>query len=584
MIIICAAVGMIAFPTVLPSQDYVNTPVTISKDKVKKDGVTYYSHIVLERQTLYSISKAYEVSLDDIYAANPGLRENGLKTNSIILIPVASKSAAPAVSDSPAQENAPENTVATPSGEDNSVSADNTTDYDNTGGSNKKKSKREYFTHTVKWYEDLETIAEKYKMPASVIIYYNNLTSREVTRKQQLKIPFNPENYVVEAAEAVKNLLASEELSDSEVDAAQDSTLLHQADEKMAKRDSGPKDNVSAVIMLPFNSTGTNPSAISMDFYSGALIAAKELGEKGLNIDLSVYDVYGDVLPITVERLEKSDFVVGPLSSDGLSALLEKADGCTYVISPLDSRTESLSNENSNFIQVPVSQNAQYEDLIKWISEETTPEDRVVVIYEKGRADNFEDEFNKMVGESDIDWQFFSYGILEGRNITRSLSAKLTETGVNRFLVVSDSEAFVNDVIRNINLLIHNKFNVVLFGEIKIRTFETIDVDNLHTANFHCSASYYINYDDPKVQSFLLQYRALCNTEPSQSAFQGYDIMWYFATMCARYGDFWTDHITERNTPMLMSDFHFGKSGEGYIRTAIRRAVFNEDYSVSLIE
>ena len=38
----------------LDAQTYVNTPVEISKEKVRIDGKICYSHIVLERQTLYS--------------------------------------------------------------------------------------------------------------------------------------------------------------------------------------------------------------------------------------------------------------------------------------------------------------------------------------------------------------------------------------------------------------------------------------------------------------------------------------------------------------------------------------------------
>ena len=68
------------------AQDYVSTPVEISKEKVKIDGKICYSHIVLEKQTLYSISKAYEVSIDDIYRYNPTVKEAGLKKNSIIII------------------------------------------------------------------------------------------------------------------------------------------------------------------------------------------------------------------------------------------------------------------------------------------------------------------------------------------------------------------------------------------------------------------------------------------------------------------------------------------------------------------
>ena len=74
-------------PEEAAAQAYAPVQVTISKEKVKIDGKICYSHIVLEKQTLYSISKAYNVSIDDIYRFNPTLKETGLKKNGIILIP-----------------------------------------------------------------------------------------------------------------------------------------------------------------------------------------------------------------------------------------------------------------------------------------------------------------------------------------------------------------------------------------------------------------------------------------------------------------------------------------------------------------
>ncbi len=38
------------------AQEYVPTPVTVSKEKVKLNGKVYLSHVVLERQTLYGLS------------------------------------------------------------------------------------------------------------------------------------------------------------------------------------------------------------------------------------------------------------------------------------------------------------------------------------------------------------------------------------------------------------------------------------------------------------------------------------------------------------------------------------------------
>jgi hypothetical protein len=87
--------------TTVSAQEYVTTPVQISKEKVRIDGKVCYSHVVLEKQTLYSISKAYEVSIVEIYKYNPTLKETGLKKNSIIIIP--SKEATAAAASAPAK-------------------------------------------------------------------------------------------------------------------------------------------------------------------------------------------------------------------------------------------------------------------------------------------------------------------------------------------------------------------------------------------------------------------------------------------------------------------------------------------------
>ena len=87
---IAVAAMLVTFAATAGAQEYVAPPVEVSDQKVKKDGKVYYSHVVQERQTLYSISKAYNVTQEEILEANPGLRDSGLKKNSIIMIPVQS--------------------------------------------------------------------------------------------------------------------------------------------------------------------------------------------------------------------------------------------------------------------------------------------------------------------------------------------------------------------------------------------------------------------------------------------------------------------------------------------------------------
>ena len=85
-------------------QDYTPTPVAISTEKVKLNGKVYYAHLVMERQTLFGIAKAYGVTEEELYQANPSLKETGLQKSSILLIPTESKKADPVKVQEPRQQ------------------------------------------------------------------------------------------------------------------------------------------------------------------------------------------------------------------------------------------------------------------------------------------------------------------------------------------------------------------------------------------------------------------------------------------------------------------------------------------------
>lgn len=541
------------------AQDYQAPQVTVSKEKVKMGGKLYYSHIVLEKQTIYSISKAYNVSIGDIYKANPGLEETGLKKNAVILIPDNTKDTAE--EEKPAPD------------------------------SRKKKKEKDddsFTVHTVRWYEDLDVISKKYRVPVDVIMQENGLKGRKLKNRQKLRIP----NGTFSTPE--ENMPASGEEETAEASRTPTEGIPAEGGESIAGKDIKvqylfPKKEIDVALLLPLNakdSTAGSPG--NMDFYCGALLASKDLGDAGIDIDLSVYDVSDGKLPVTEERLRKSDVVIGPVSYGDLSRLMAMAPSDTYVVSPLDHRAEQLASSYRNFIQAPTSYKAQYEDLAEWIDDERGPDDKIILIYEKGihEPDNIE-ALKAKIGECGMDYAAFSYSILEGRDILNSLKDMMTLTAKNHLLVASESEAFVNDVVRNANLLVYEKYDLALYASSKIRGFETIEVENLHNANLHVSTSYYIDYDRKDVQDFLMKYRALFGTEPTPFAFQGYDITRYFIEVCSKYGNGWSAVLPMEDEEMLQSGFSFsrvktGASEIGYTNTAVRRIVYGPDYSVTL--
>ena len=89
-----------------------------------------------------------------------------------------------------------------------------------------------------------------------------------------------------------------------------------------------------------------------------------------------------------------------------------------------------------------------------------------------------------------------------------------------------------------------------------------------------------MDYDSKDVQDFLMKYRALYNTEPSRSAFQGYDLMNYFSTLGTNQN--WNrDGLGKIEGKGLQSDFHLIQTSRGgYVNNAVRRVDYEQDYSV----
>ena len=557
LMVLTAAVLTVWTPADSYAQEYISTPVSISKEKVRVGGKVCYSHIVLERQTLFSIAKAYNVTIDEIYEFNPTLKETGLKKNSIILIPSKEAEAAPVVEQPVAKESTPA------PAEVKEV---------------KEVKKKKMKVHTVKWYEDIDVIAEKYGVTAEAIIKANNLSDRKLAKRQKLNIP-EPGEYPEEDI-TVEEEAADETAGTDETEEAQetDETQNIEPDWMFI-----PKKDVKVTLILPLNTTTGNVSRNNMDFYSGVLLAVKDLADTGVSTELNVYDSSDSSHPIVSEDIEGSDIVIGPISSGDLGRMLEADAKPGMMISPLDQRAEKFAYTNSNFIQAPTPLAVQYQDLLNWMKEDVTAGDKVVMITEKGaRPTESVTQLTQAADSSGLNFIPFSYSILEGRDITEPLTNLMTAEGTNRVLIASDSEAFVNDVVRNLNILVYNKLNVVLYAPSRIRNFETIEVENLHNTSLHTSLGYLIDYDSQQVKNFLLKYRALYNTEPTQYAFQGYDIASYFIGMCSRYGNNWTKRLDDAETQMLQSIFRFTPIEDGgYVNNGVRRLVYGSGWSVT---
>ncbi len=555
-----------AFGSGASAQEYSQPQVVVSTEKVRNNGKIYYSHVVRERQTLYSICKAYNVTLQEIYDANKALNleTEGLKKDQFLLIPVKNDGSGKETREAGIQETAAAE------------------------GTSVRDESKEYFIHRVKWFEDLGSIARKYSVSKEAIMNINGMTSDKVRRKDEIKIPLHPEKW--ESAGSVTE--AGAENDDTPTVGEHRRTTgspdgyasADSADVGLFDRFFNKKLETSVSLLLPFNAAGRADTQM-MDFYSGVLLAAKDLGEAGDKVDLNVYDVASGAMPVTEERFSKSDFVIGPVSGADIARTVNASKGMTWIVSPLDQRVEALADTIPNIIQAPSPTKTQISDMVSWLRSDLKSEDNVILVTQKGvTANGYASDVTAEVLGSGLRHSDLSFNILEGRQVMGRIEGMMTDTGTNRVVIASDSKAFVIEVVRLLYLVSSQKKDIVLYSTSKLRTFEEIDVEQLHALNLHCSVSYHVDYDSKDVQNFLMKYRAIYGTEPSRTAFQGYDLMKFFSTMNSEYGRRW-DRRGSIQGSGLQSDFNLVKTERGgYVNEAVRRVVYESDYSVRLLK
>ena len=560
-IILAALCLVLSFAQKAAGQEYTSPKVEVSTEKVRFNGKLFYSHVVQERQTLYSICKAYNVTLQEVYDSNPNLNlaTEGLKKDQIILIPCNSGA-----------KTKEAETVTVAGGQDKTVAAqtDKTASQDGAQG--------EYFIHRVKWFEDLASIAEKYNVSKESIMNINGMTSEKIRRRDELKIPLHPENWEGDKAETTGTQVA-ETLTEEEAAPAEES------EEGIFDKIFNKKKRESSVsLLLPFNAS-SKASGQMMDFYSGVLLAVDDLKNDGQTVELNVYDVAGGAMPVTEDRFASSAFVIGPVSNSDIARAVNASKGKTWIVSPLDPKAEALADTIPNIIQAPAPTSSQIGDMVEWIGSDSGRHDKVILITQKGvTPSGYSAEVANAVKNSGLTYSSISFNILEGRQMMGRISSLMPADGTSRVVIASDNKAFVIEVTRLLYLISSQKKDIVLYSTSKLRTFDEIEVEQLHKLNLHASVSYYVDYDSKAVQDFLMKYRALCGTEPSRSAFQGYDLMTFFTRMSSEYAGK-LDRASSLKGSGLQSSFDLVKTSRGgYVNQAVRRIVYNADYTIVL--
>jgi LysM repeat protein len=482
---------MAGCPTLALSQ----VKVTISDQIVSVKGEKMYVHNVKKGETIYSICKAYNITSDELQRHNP-IISDGLKAGQLLYIPVSAlNSAKKQESDVTVTEENPQN-----------------------------QEPQNYLTHKVKWYEDLDEIAEKYGVTPEEILAFNNIKKkRKVKTGMELKIPIKQksEPYIAETDPSGKT--DNPETDPEPVETDTTTTPEYTYDNYTMPVVDKTKTR-TITLLLPLNSEG-KANANYMDFYSGALMALEQIKRDGGNIHLNVIDYASDNLTSIAEsgKIEESDMIIGPIRYDALKEFMPVANRLRIpVISPLDAAADSLLEESPYLFQAALSKKRQAEAMAEMIAEKyrTCQNPNVILVYNSESSMGPLGDMLKTALEE--------RGIYVDNAGGIGALSYMRRDRENVVVILTTAESYAAEALRNLDIKMIPPEKVVLFANSRWKGFETLDMNLYFKYNLQLCMPYNVDLDRNEVKQFIRRYRSLYNREPSANAFSGFDIVYLF--------------------------------------------------------
>lgn len=600
---------------ILSASLFSQVRVERSTDKVIIGGKAYYIHVVDTSQTLYSISRAYNVSTEVITRENPSA-VYGIRIGQALKIPVIDAEKAEEEKDTERYNyhilQKGESIYALSRKYD--VSVDMIIDanpginiYDLPVGTELAIPRKqfmeqaEYFKtdepgiilHRVEEGDNFSSLARKYNVNVRDIRRVNRglLFPRE---GEMIRIPVNTEELRQPFMQTNTDTLTDEKLTYLFDGTPVDYTPVDRLNGK-----------INVTLMLPlfldensrrtyvdssgYDSQGRRRyraverpeewiyprSELFVEFYEGALIALDILKQKGLDIEMQVFDTMRDSLRVArfleTGRLRDADLIIGPVYADNLEQVARYARRYRIpVVSPLASQNREVLRLNPYLFKVQPSKDVIQDAMAEEISDYYDYNLVFVhtdTVWSANLSREFKDKIYRRlrlkVPFSDINFREVFFTSRSSYNDTINIiDHAMTRDKPNLLILASDDEAVMSEVIVNVHTLLR-KYDIKLIGYPDIRWLDNLDPMYFYELGIMLYTPNWVDYSQDDVKRFLQKYREYFKMEPPlrSYAWQGYDIMYYFMSGLAIHGSEFMYRPSMHKPDLLQVDYNFTRTG-----------------------
>lgn len=527
-------------------------PVTSStQEKEKADSsisiqANQKVHKVKRKETLYGLSKKYDVSVRQIIDLNQEVK-NGLSIGQLIIIPEPDVNLS-LVDSIPAQK---------------SIGTMN------------------YMEHEVQQGETLYSLSKSYKVNADSVIALNNGLVEGLKAGMILYIPKEKPHEII---------VVKERILGSDTTSLNDSVAY--------------KNMYNVALMLPFyldlNDTLEarkrqydqekiyEASKLALQFYQGALTAIDSLQKQGVSVRLYVYDTANDTARVNqiIDRpeIKEMDLFIGPLFKKNfvLVSDIAKQEGIS-IVAPVPQSNKVLLG-NPYVSKVSGSRMIQIDKMAEYVAINHYNDNVFVFNNYEGKDIRLVDRFHRKVkqvldtiADSPIDSiQEVYFGKIRAGN----MEILMDSTENNIIVIPSNNQSYVSEFLTQLNLT-SSKFDVTVYGLDKWKNFENINTEYLHNLNVHITAPSSVDFSEKAEIDYIKSFRSRYHTDPTKYGFLGFDVFYYYLQALSEYGKNFQTHLPEFKFEGVTTSFdYFQTSIESGFENQSTRILRYEDYKL----
>lgn len=501
-------------------------------------------HTIQAGETLYQLTLKYNVTVQAICTANPGLSASNFRIGQVISIPAQTAI-------QPAKKNLSETAAQTSSG--------------------KKTDWRDM--HKVERKETIFSISRQYGISEEELIAANpELKKGKLKRGSFLFIPYPASKQPAKEPEKTPARIPSNE------------ELFAQNKQSFKKI-----QNIKAAVLLPFTEGKNRDEQMRMvEYYEGFLMAVDSLKRQGISVNLYTYDTKGksDVTQsiLAKEEMKNMDIIFGPAHAANVKTLAEFAEkNQTRVVVPFSPEVEQVF-KNPYIYQVNTPQSYLYSEVYEHFLRKFSKAN--IVFLDAGTGQNEKAEFIKGV-KNELKTNQVAYKHISNSDTLKILAA-IDSTRENIFIPTSGKDLSLTRLIPQLTQIRRSYPNVDLhlFGYPEWQTYTQDYLASFYELDTYFYSSFYTNNLFPAAVRFTQEYRRwyskdMANIFPKYGML-GFDTGYFFLKGLAQEGSQLENNLNRVQVTPIQTGFKFERVNNwgGFINRKVFFVHLTKDFEL----